>query len=70
MLECQGPILKTYQNQNDKFGVPKTIRAMHPWHRFAVVEVGTGAPGDIRKLARLLKPDIAIILCVARTHTN
>jgi UDP-N-acetylmuramoyl-tripeptide--D-alanyl-D-alanine ligase len=70
MLESRGPVLKTHQNQNDKFGVPRTIRRMRPWHRYAVVEVGTGAPGDIRRLARLLKPDIAIVLRVARTHTN
>lgn len=69
-LEPYGPVLKTHQNQNDRSGVPRTIRAMRPWHRFAVVEVGTGGPGDIRRLARLLKPDVAIILSVARTHTN
>lgn len=69
-LASRGTVLKTRLNQNDRFGVPRTIRAMRPWHRFAVVEVGTGSPGDIRRLTRLLKPDIAVVLSVARTHTN
>jgi UDP-N-acetylmuramoyl-tripeptide--D-alanyl-D-alanine ligase len=69
-LQGHGRTLKTFQNQNDEFGVPRTILAMRPWHRFAVVEVGTGKPGDVRRSARLLKPDIAIILRVGRTHTN
>jgi UDP-N-acetylmuramoyl-tripeptide--D-alanyl-D-alanine ligase len=43
---------------------------MRPWHRFAVVELGTQRPGDMRRLARLLQPDIAVVLCVARTHTD
>ncbi len=69
-LQGYGTILKTFQNQNDQFGVPRTIRAMRPWHRFAVVEVGTNNPGDVRRSARLLKPDIAIILSVGTTHTK
>ncbi|HEY2830576.1 MAG TPA: Mur ligase family protein, partial [Thermoanaerobaculia bacterium] len=63
-------VVKTFRNQNDRFGLPRTIRAMRPWHRFAVIELGTQRPGDMRRLARLAKPDIAVVLCVARTHTD
>jgi UDP-N-acetylmuramoyl-tripeptide--D-alanyl-D-alanine ligase len=69
-LEGHGGVVKTFRNQNDRFGLPKTIRAMRPWHRFAVVELGTQGPGDMRRLARLVKPDVAVVLCVARTHTS
>jgi UDP-N-acetylmuramoyl-tripeptide--D-alanyl-D-alanine ligase len=69
-LGGDGAVVKTFQNQNDRFGLPKTIRAMRPWHRFAVIELGTQSPGDMRRLARLAKPDIAVVLCVARTHTD
>ena len=70
VLQRHGRTLKTFRNQNDQLGVPRTILAMRPWHRFAVVEVATGKPGDIRRSARVLKPDIAIILGVGRTHTD
>ena len=61
---------KTVNNQNDETGVPRTLLAIRPWHRFAVIEVGTGGPGQIERSARLVKPDVAIVLSVARTHTN
>ena len=69
-LQTHGATLRTFQNQNDRQGVPRTIRAIRPWHRFAVVEVGTTGPGEMRHSARLLRPDVAIVLGLARTHTN
>lgn len=70
ILSAHGVTLKTLHNRNDDFGVPRTLRAMRPWHRFAVIELGTGTPGLIDRSARLVRPDIAIVLSVARTHTN
>ena len=69
-LGTAGPTIATLRNENDEFGVPKTIRRIRPWHRFAVVETGTGGPGDLRRATRLLRPHIAVVLCVKRTHTN
>lgn len=43
---------------------------MRPWHRFAIIEVGTDRPGLIKRSARLLRPQVAIVLTVARTHTD
>lgn len=62
--------LSTYANENDEFGVPRTLRRLRPWHRYAVIEIGTGRPGTIRRLGRIVGPDVALILSVARTHTN
>lgn len=70
ILSSHFPTAKTLYNQNDLYGVPRTILRIRPWHRFAVVEIGTDRPGLIRRSARLLSPDIAIVLTVARTHTN
>ena len=70
VLSTAGATHKTLNNQNDETGVPRTLLAIRPWHRFAVVEVGTGTPGQIKRLARMVKPDVAIVLSVARTHTN
>lgn len=70
LLRGHGPVLATRANENDEFGVPRTLRRLRPWHRFAVVEIGTGRPGTIRRLGRLVGPDIVLILSVARTHTN
>jgi len=70
ILATRGRTLKTRNNENDDEGVARTLRALRPWHRFAVIEVGTGKPGTVARSARLVRPDIAVVLGVARTHTN
>jgi UDP-N-acetylmuramoyl-tripeptide--D-alanyl-D-alanine ligase len=61
---------KTRYNQNDRYGVPRTILRLRPWDRFAVVEVATDRPGLMRRSAALVRPDIAVVLTIARTHTR
>ena len=70
ILSTEGPTSKTPHNQNDYFGVPGAILALRPWHRYAVIEIGTSRPGQIEALSRLVKPNVAIVLAIARTHTN
>jgi UDP-N-acetylmuramoyl-tripeptide--D-alanyl-D-alanine ligase len=70
ILAGHGPTLATRHNRNDETGVPRTLLRLRPWHRFAVIEVGTARPGQLRPLARLVRPDVAIVLAVAPTHTD
>lgn len=70
ILSEHGRTLRTRDNQNDAIGVPRTLLRLRPWHRYAVIEAGTQAPGMIRRFARLVKPHVAIVVSVARTHTN
>jgi UDP-N-acetylmuramoyl-tripeptide--D-alanyl-D-alanine ligase len=70
ILSAHAPTLKTLHNRNDSTGVPRTILRMRPWHRFAVIEIGTAEHGTMRRNARLARPDVAIVLAVASTHTN
>lgn len=51
-------------------GLEATILGTRPWHRYAVIELGTEKPGDMASAARFLKPDIAIVLDVKHCHTN
>jgi UDP-N-acetylmuramoyl-tripeptide--D-alanyl-D-alanine ligase len=69
ILSAHYPTSKTLDSRNEQMGVPKTILKIRPGHRFAVVEIGTSRAGTISKSARLVRPDIAIILTVARTHS-
>lgn len=70
ILSAHFPTAKTLNNQNELHGVPRTILRVRPWHRFAVVEIATDRPGMIIRSARLLRPDIAIVLAVAGTHAK
>jgi UDP-N-acetylmuramoyl-tripeptide--D-alanyl-D-alanine ligase len=70
MLGSQGATFKGSGNENS--GLPLTLNVLRvrPWHRFAVIEIGVGAPGEMRRLARLVRPDVAVVLSVLRTHTK
>lgn len=68
LLEPLGPVLKTEGNLNNELGLPLTLLRLRPEHRAAVVELGMSAPGEIRALARLAAPAVAILTRVAAVH--
>lgn len=69
MLSARFPTAGTLRNHNDRHGVPRTILRVRPWHRYAVLEVATNERGLMRRLAWLVRPHVAVMLTVARTHT-
>jgi UDP-N-acetylmuramoyl-tripeptide--D-alanyl-D-alanine ligase len=70
MLARLGPTVKTHGNFNGRGGISRTILQARPWHRFVVVEIGTERPGGMIRGSFLIRPDVALILKVARTHTK
>jgi UDP-N-acetylmuramoyl-tripeptide--D-alanyl-D-alanine ligase len=68
ILASWRPTFRTASNENS--GLPLTLGVLRvrPWHRFAVFEIGVGAPGEMRRLTRLVRPDVAVVLTVLRTH--
>jgi hypothetical protein len=62
-------VLATEGNLNNRIGVPLTLTRLDPAaHRYAIVEAGIGAPGEMDVLAGMIEPDIAIITLVAPAH--
>jgi UDP-N-acetylmuramoyl-tripeptide--D-alanyl-D-alanine ligase len=53
---------------NNHIGVPLTLARMPRETDFGVFEIGMNHPGEIAPLARLVRPDAAIITCVDRAH--
>lgn len=62
--------LSTRQSANGVKHIARDILRVRPWHRFVVLETGTDRAGWIARSTWLIRPDVAIILAVARTHTN
>ncbi len=53
---------------NNAVGVPLTLLSAQPDDAYLVCEVGTSAPGEIDQLASILRPDVAVITAIARSH--
>lgn len=65
--EC-GAVLATKGSLNNHIGVPLTLLELQAQHRFAVIEMGASALGEIAYLCSLAKPDIALITNVMPAH--
>jgi UDP-N-acetylmuramoyl-tripeptide--D-alanyl-D-alanine ligase len=65
-----GGVLATEGNLNNHLGVPLTLTRLEAAHKFAVVEAGISVPGEMKSLADMIEPDVAIITLVAPAHTQ
>ncbi|MGH7923070.1 MAG: UDP-N-acetylmuramoyl-tripeptide--D-alanyl-D-alanine ligase [Candidatus Binatus sp.] len=65
-----GSTLSTAGNLNNLIGVPMTIFTLAGEHRAAVLECGTNTRGEIPKLARIVEPDVAMVLNVDLEHSE
>ncbi len=68
-------ILKNFKNVsrseksfNNFIGVPLTIFGADLTHDFCVVEMGTNAPGEIRRLSEITSPNFTILTNISHTH--
>ena len=53
---------------NNDIGVPMTILPADPAHDYLVLELGTNHPGEIKMLAEMSRPDIAVITNCGAEH--
>ena len=68
ILIDQASTLKTYSNENNLIGLPKTIFKLKPEHKYAILELGSNQFGEIAKLTEISNPDIGIVTAVGPCH--
>ena len=68
MLSDQGRTHASVANYNNHWGVPLTLARMPRETEFAVIEIGMNHPGEIAPLARMARPDVAMVTTVAAAH--
>jgi len=61
-------VLATRGNLNNDIGVPLTLLELRDRHRHAVIEMGMNHEGEIRYLARLAAPDVALVNNAGPAH--
>ena len=70
LLGAMSPCHATAGNLNNRIGVPAVVFGLVPEHRFAVLEMGMSVPGEIAALARIARPDVAIVTNVGVAHAE
>jgi len=68
ILSEEGQTLSTSGNLNNDIGAPLTLLRIEDAHKFAVIELGASAVGEIAYTAALTQPDVAIITNAANAH--
>lgn len=68
ILSSRLNVLKTEANYNNEIGLPLTLLQLTERHEVAVVEMGMRGAGQIRQLAAIALPTIAVITNVGETH--
>jgi len=61
-------VLRNEGNFNNAIGVPLTLFRLSRTHEVAVIEMGTGAPGEMSRLVEIAQPDVAVVTNIASTH--
>lgn len=57
-------------NLNNRVGVPSVLLCLEQRHRYAVVEIGTNALGEVAELTRLAEPNVGVLTLIGLEHTE
>ncbi len=68
VLAGQGATHASVASYNNHWGVPLTLCRMPRDTRYGVFEIGMSAPDEIRPLARMVRPHVAIVTIVEPVH--
>jgi UDP-N-acetylmuramoyl-tripeptide--D-alanyl-D-alanine ligase len=68
ILGAAGETLATRGNLNNHIGVPLTLFRIEPTHRFAVVEMGANAAGEVAHLVEIGRPTVGLITNAGAEH--
>ncbi|MBM3295628.1 MAG: UDP-N-acetylmuramoyl-tripeptide--D-alanyl-D-alanine ligase, partial [Candidatus Aminicenantes bacterium] len=68
LLATRYAVLKSAGNFNNRLGLSLSALKLEEGHEVAVLEMGMSAPGEIRALAAVAPPDVAVITNVAPVH--
>jgi len=70
ILSAHFPTNWTPGGGNNQRVLAETILRTRFRHRFTVIEVGTKAPGALRRAAWMIAPDVVVMLRVLNVHSN
>ncbi|PZW46888.1 UDP-N-acetylmuramoyl-tripeptide--D-alanyl-D-alanine ligase [Humitalea rosea] len=69
-LAGQGLTHASAASHNNQWGVPLTLARLPRAARYAVIEIGMNNRGEIAPLARLARPDVAVVTNIGTAHVG
>ena len=64
-------VARTYSNEssyNNYLGVPLSLARVPPNINYCVLEIGMNKKGEIRELVKLVKPEVAVLTAIEKSH--
>lgn len=61
-------IVRSPKSYNSQVGVPLSVWQMRPEHTLALFEAGISQPGEMERLARIIRPEIGIFTNIGPAH--
>lgn len=68
VLSSRWRVCKTDKNLNNQIGVPMTLSRITPEDDLAVVEMGISGFGEMSRLGRMVRPQIAVYTLIGHAH--
>ncbi|MBN3033190.1 MAG: UDP-N-acetylmuramoyl-tripeptide--D-alanyl-D-alanine ligase [Candidatus Saganbacteria bacterium] len=68
IISREMPVLKNEENFNNEIGVPLTLLKLTGKHKAAVIEMGMQGLGEIKLLAKLARPTVAVVTNIGEAH--
>lgn len=68
ILESRYRTVKTEGNHNNNIGLPLTVFRVDDSTEAVVLEMGMDRPGEIHGLAKIVRPDVALITTIGTSH--
>ena len=68
VLSSKFNVLKNEGTKNNHIGLPQTLLKLNKDHDACVLEMGTNHKGEVRLLADIARPDIAVITNIGPSH--
>jgi alanine racemase len=70
LLQPDHNIVRSPKSYNSQIGVPLSIWQLRPHHTLAIFEAGISLPGEMEKLAEMIKPTIGIFTNIGDAHSE
>ncbi len=68
LLGSHCSIIRSPRSYNSQVGVPLSVLGMEQGHELAIFEAGISEPGEMKNLARIIRPDIGIFTGLGEAH--